>query len=145
MSYVNQVLGADESIVTKAKVSVFAFLGSLLAILVLAFLSISGSYFFAIPILIILLRMYMLITTTELVLTNKKVIAKFGFIRRDTIEVRLEKIESIRVGQGILGRIFNYGTIFVNSAGSSAPIPLIHAPINFKKSVDEYIENKLSK
>lgn len=145
MSYVNQVLGADESIVAKAKVSVFAFLGSLLAILVLAFLSVSGSYFFAIPILIILLRMYMLITTTELVLTNKKVIAKFGFIRRDTIEVRLEKIESIRVGQGILGRIFNYGTIFINGAGSSAPIPFIGAPINFKRSVDEYIENKLSK
>lgn len=145
MSYVNQVLGADESIVAKAKVSVFAFLGDFFAILVLAFLSISGSYFFAIPILIILLRMYILITTTELVLTNKKVIAKFGFIRRDTIEVRLEKIESIRVGQGILGRIFNYGTIFVNSAGSSAPIPFIGAPINFKRSVDEYIENKLSK
>lgn len=145
MSYVEQVLGADESVVMKAKVSIFAFLDDFFAILVLAILSVSIHPFIAIFILFLLLRMFVIITTTELALTNKKVIAKFGFIRRDTIELRLEKIESIRVGQGILGRIFNYGTIFINGAGSAAPIPFIGAPINFKRSVDEYIENKLSK
>ncbi|MBZ7990698.1 MULTISPECIES: PH domain-containing protein [unclassified Campylobacter] len=145
MSYVEQVLGADESVVLKAKVSIFAFIGDLFAILVLAILSIAIHPFIAIFIIFLLLRMFVIITTTELALTNRKVIAKFGFIRRDTIELRLEKIESIRVGQGILGRIFNFGTIFINGAGSSAPVPFIGEPIKFKKSVDEYIENKLSK
>ncbi|MBZ8003097.1 PH domain-containing protein [Campylobacter canadensis] len=145
MSYVEQVLGTDENVVMKAKVSIFAFVVELLAILVLAILCFNASFLFIVPILFLVARMYIIITTTELALTNKKVIAKFGLIRRNTIELRLEKIESIRVDQGILGRIFNYGTIFINGAGSAAPIPFIGTPIDFKRKVDECIENKLSK
>lgn len=43
MSYVKKALGADESVVLKAKVSILAFLGSYLAILVFAYLTINVS------------------------------------------------------------------------------------------------------
>lgn len=55
--------------------------------------------------------------TTELAITNKRVIAKFGLIRRDTIEINLSKVESIQVTQGILGRIFDFGSIVISGAG----------------------------
>ena len=41
--------------------------------------------------------------TTELALTNKRIIAKFGFISRRTIEITHKNIESLGVNQGIAG------------------------------------------
>ena len=70
--------------------------------------------------------------------TNKRVIAKFGFISRKTIELNISKVESIQVNQGILGRIFNYGTLIVSGAGNpQAPIPGISDPMAFRRSFME--------
>lgn len=71
--------------------------------------------------------------TTELAITDKRVVAKFGLIRRSTIEMNLPKIESIQVEQGIVGRIFNYGSILIAGAGDpKAPIPGISNPLKFR-------------
>src|ERR671912_512296 len=51
--------------------------------------------------------------TTELAVTNRKVIGKWGIVSRRTFEQRLEKVDSIQVNQGILGRLFGYGTILI--------------------------------
>jgi uncharacterized membrane protein YdbT with pleckstrin-like domain len=76
--------------------------------------------------------------TTEVAFTNKRVIAKSGFISRQTIELNINKVESIQVNQGILGRIFNYGTIIVSGAGNpQAPIPGISDPMAFRRSFME--------
>ena len=64
------------------------------------------------------------VLTTELALTNKRIIAKSGLIRRNTIELKTNRVESLGVNQGILGRIFNFGSIVVKGVGGShAPIP----------------------
>lgn len=79
--------------------------------------------------------------TTELAITNKRVIAKFGLIRRDTIEMNISKVESIQVDQGILGRIFNFGSILVAGAGDpKAPIPGISEPLKFRRTFFEVQE-----
>lgn len=44
-------------------------------------------------------------TTPEFGITNKRVIVKVGFIRRNSIEVLLNKVEGVQVNQGILGGI----------------------------------------
>ncbi|UOO81955.1 PH domain-containing protein [Uruburuella testudinis] len=81
--------------------------------------------------------------TTELALTNKKVIAKFGFIRRSTIELNLDKVESISVEQGFIGRIFNFGSIVVRgTGGSQAPIPYIAQPLEFRRQVNALLDKK---
>ena len=73
--------------------------------------------------------------TTELAFTNKRVIAKFGFISRQTIELNISKVESIQVNQGILGRIFNFGTLVISGAGNpQAPIPGISDPMSFRRA-----------
>ena len=78
--------------------------------------------------------------TTELVITNRRVIAKFGLIRRNTIELNLSKIESIRVEQSILGRLLNYGTVFlIGTGGSKEPIPRISHPLEFRRRYDEIL------
>lgn len=77
--------------------------------------------------------------TTELAFTNKRVIAKFGFISRQTVELKIGKVESIQVSQGIFGRIFNYGDLVVSGAGNpQAPIPGISNPMKFRQAFMEY-------
>jgi hypothetical protein len=47
--------------------------------------------------------------------------------------MNIPKIESLRVEQSFLGRIFNYGSILVSGAGNpQAPILGISDPIRFK-------------
>ncbi|MDO7253292.1 PH domain-containing protein [Helicobacter cappadocius] len=74
--------------------------------------------------------------TTELAITEKSVVGKWGLIRRDSVELRINKVESIRLNQSILGRILGYGTvIMIGTGSSSAPIKYIKQPIRFKKEL----------
>ncbi len=51
--------------------------------------------------------------TTETDVTNLRVVHKTGFIKRQTFEMSLDKVESVDVNQSILGRILNYGDVTV--------------------------------
>lgn len=55
----------------------------------------------------------------EFVITNKRVVAKVGLIRRVAFELHSEQVESIEISQGILGRILNYGTLMPCGVGAS--------------------------
>ena len=63
--------------------------------------------------LIFLAIAYIRYKSTELAVTTKRIIVKYGFIRRQTIEINLNKAESIQVDQGILGRLFDFGTLVI--------------------------------
>ena len=77
---------------------------------------------------------YIRYRSTEVAITNKRVIAKFGLISRHTIEIYIRKIESIQVNQDIRGRIFNYGSLVISGAGNpQAPIPGISDPLKFRR------------
>jgi len=76
--------------------------------------------------------------TTELVLTDRRVIAKRGFIRRDTVEMNLGKVESLHVNQGLLGRMLNYGDVTVVGTGSSLePLRGISGPLELRRKLGE--------
>lgn len=132
-NYIDSNLTTNERIIKSAKVSWWSqWVMILLGILTISF--IIGIVFFAIAIIRVM--------TTELALTNKRVIAKTGFIRRDTIELRLEKVEGLIISQGIIGRIFNYGTVIVSGTGGiRTPIPFITEPTGFRRVVNEFLED----
>ena len=54
---------------------------------------------------------------TELSVTNHRVIYKTGFVRRHTVEMNMDKVETVDVDQSIAGRILGYGTIHVLGTG----------------------------
>ena len=82
------------------------------------------------------------VVTTELAITNRRVIAKFGLIQRQTIELKVNKVESLSVNQGVIGRIFNFGSIVVvGTGGSNAPIPYIANPMNFRQQVNQFLDD----
>ncbi|TDA68457.1 PH domain-containing protein [Sulfuricurvum sp. IAE1] len=125
-SYVESTLISDEHIIYRGQISLW----SLAPYFIVGFLLIA---FYLIGLLIIA---YAIIKykTTELAITNKRIIAKFGWISRSTIELNINKIESIQVQQGILGRILNFGTLIISGAGNpQAPIPNISNPMEFRR------------
>lgn len=76
--------------------------------------------------------------TTELAITNKRVVAKFGLISRETVELNINKVESIQVHQTVWGRIFNYGSLAIAGGGNpQAPITGISNPLGFRKAFIE--------
>jgi uncharacterized membrane protein YdbT with pleckstrin-like domain len=80
------------------------------------------------------LSMFIAVKTTELAITNRRVIAKVGWLSRRTIEMQLDKVESIHVNQGILERLANFGSIVIAGTGSShAPILGIVDPMAFRR------------
>jgi uncharacterized membrane protein YdbT with pleckstrin-like domain len=129
-SYVEGALVKDEKIVYIGHTSLW----SLWHLLVLGVLLLPV---FGIG-LIFLIKAYIRYKTTELAITNKRVIVKFGFIRRSTVELNLNKVESIQVDQEILGRMFNFGTLVISGAGTpQAPILGISAPMEFRRAFIE--------
>ncbi|MFZ6748114.1 PH domain-containing protein [Undibacterium sp. Ren11W] len=87
---------------------------------------------------IVFLIAYIKYKTTELAFTNKRVVAKFGFISRRTMEINITKVESIQVHQNIMGRIFNYGSLVITGSGESqAPIVGISNPMEFRRAFME--------
>lgn len=78
--------------------------------------------------------------TTEFGVTNMRVIAKKGGIGRNSVELRLSQIESVKVEQGIMGRLLDFGTIIVTgSGGTSGKFPLISKPMELRKQVNTQI------
>jgi uncharacterized membrane protein YdbT with pleckstrin-like domain len=74
--------------------------------------------------------------TTEIAVTDRRIIYKKGFIRRHTIEMHLDKVESVDVDQSIIGRIFNYGDILIRGVGVGIePLKNIESPIAFRNHV----------
>jgi len=153
MSYVQEVLGKDELVQHTAKVSLVRYwlnflLGGLILLATLPSLFMGQSDlakfvmgWLAFGVLLIAWP-FLVRATTELVLTNRRIIAKFGVISRDTVEINFKKIESIRVKQGVIGRMLNYGDVIVSGSGAThAPIPNIANPLEFRRAFDTALEH----
>ena len=88
--------------------------------------------------LILLGIAYVRYKSVELAVTTKRVIVKHGFIRRQTVEMNLNRVESVQVEQGVMGRMLDFGTLLIAGTGSShAPLAGIADPMGFRKAFIE--------
>jgi uncharacterized membrane protein YdbT with pleckstrin-like domain len=151
MKYVERVLQPGERVLHAARLHWFIHLKALallllaLVCLVLAFGSSEPGI--AIPLWIVagILGLLGLVSgiaasiqqaTTELVLTDRRVIYKTGLLKRHTMEMNRSKIETVGVDQSILGRLLNYGTVIVRGTGGSLePIRQISDPLTFRSHI----------
>jgi len=79
-------------------------------------------------------------TTSEFALTDKRIIAKVGFIRRNSLELLLSKVEAVLIDQSVLGRLTGYGTIVISGTGGTrSPFSKIAAPLEFRKKTQEQL------
>ena len=84
--------------------------------------------------LFLLLAAWIQYRTTEFAVTDRRIIAKTGLISRKTVEMFLDKVESLNVDQSVPGRLLDYGTVTIRGTGAtSEAIPDISAPLALRK------------
>jgi uncharacterized membrane protein YdbT with pleckstrin-like domain len=150
MSYVSRVLESGESVVYATSLHWRAYLPAigLLAVgvgcLVTAFQS-GGEYqsglliaaaTFAVLAFASWLPAAVRRASTELVVTDRRVILKRGIFSRQTMEMNRAKVESVDVDQTVMGRIMGYGTVIVHGTGGGLePIRNIAHPLTFRSHI----------
>jgi uncharacterized membrane protein YdbT with pleckstrin-like domain len=78
---------------------------------------------------------------TEMAVTNKRVLIKQGVFGRRTLEILLQKIESIAVEESMSGRILGFGTVIVRGTGGTPePFAKMAHPLEFRRHVEEQVE-----
>jgi uncharacterized membrane protein YdbT with pleckstrin-like domain len=74
--------------------------------------------------------------STELAVTDQRVVFKRGIIARHTIEMNRSKVESVDVDQSLLGRIFGFGTVMLRGTGGSLePMAMIGDPLTIRSYI----------
>jgi uncharacterized membrane protein YdbT with pleckstrin-like domain len=131
-SYIDRSLGDGEAVITRAQFPwVYTFAAILWACTGIGLL-------IAIPMMI---RKW----TTEIGVTSHRFVEKRGLITLRTNEIALPNIEGVKVEQGVLGRIFGYGTVRIEGTGVDAvTTPNIADPVAFVRAIQTAKEHVAS-
>ena len=148
MGYIEKRLVNDETILYRAKISWKFFIWPIVLLILIIWLSSklhAIAVFFAVVFSIyVIVRAVLVILTTEFALTDRRIIAKKGIIRQRSMEILLNKVESITISQPLDGRIFGFGTVTViGSGGTQEFFRSISNPMELRKQVNSQI-SKLS-
>jgi len=151
MKYVEQVLQPGESLIYATSLHWLVYLRAIvLLVLALACLVATGSVndpwaVLALQIVAALFGLIGLLSglsalvrrqTTELAVTDRRVIYKTGILQRHSMEMNRSKVETVGVSQSILGRILGYGTVVVRGTGGSfEPVAFIGDPLTFRSHI----------
>jgi uncharacterized membrane protein YdbT with pleckstrin-like domain len=141
MSYVDRNLLPGEQVTFRTHLSLVIFtVPAALALLALFFYLLAPGtrlvgHLFLLGALAVGAVKYFDYATSEFAVTNKRIIIKVGFLKRRTLEMQVQKVETVAVNQGIAARILGYGDILVTGTGGtkeafrhvSAPLRLRHA------------------
>lgn len=88
------------------------------------------------------IAIWIYLKTTESAVTTARVLHKSGLISRDTDEIALAKVESVRLRQSVMGRIFNYGTIHVvGTGGQRVSLYGVAEPMEFRAVLQQVAMN----
>lgn len=88
--------------------------------------------------------------TTEICVTDRRVVFRRGWLTLQIDQVNIDRIEGSMVNQTMMGRIFGFGTVIVRGTGvGEIHLPAVIAkPNDFRKALDEardrYVMKSLS-
>ncbi|MEQ1694707.1 MAG: PH domain-containing protein [Hyphomicrobiaceae bacterium] len=149
MGYIEQSLGQDEKILFKAR---FHWLNYAVAWIELAFVLVVGAWIIVtspatflvvslvvgcLVVLALLLGQMLPVWTTEIGVTNHRLIVKRGWLSRSTDEIQLRSIEQVNFEQGAFGRLLGYGRVDVHGTGvGNLLLPSIADPLTFVQAID---------
>ena len=95
----------------------------------------------ALVILLLLLWRILQYLNTEYGVTSKRLIIKKGVFRIFISEIPTDRIESIYCVQGLLGRLFHYGTICISGVGGMMPMfYMVCRPYGLRRKIMEIVE-----
>lgn len=145
--YVEQNLGRDEVIIQKAKIHPINMIttwicAGIFLIITCALpniLKVVGVLWFVV-VLISAISKTISVATSELAVTNKKLIGKFGLINTKSMDAPLNKVQNISVSSGLFGKIFGYGHVNISTASGNFMYRHVKQADDFKALVMSQIE-----
>jgi len=151
MGYAERVLQPGETIAYRARLHWIVYLGGLVMLALAAGFGLAAALLHderlqvvlavvAVLALVIafwvLVRAWILVASTEIIVTTRRVIHKTGFISRSTVEMNIDKVESVLVRQSLLGRMLDYGTVIVRGVGAGLePVDHVSQPLELHRHV----------
>lgn len=76
--------------------------------------------------------------TTEMAITNLRIVYKRGMLARHVGEIAVDRIEGVVVLQSIMGRMLNYGRLAIRGMGvGEVVLPPIAGPIAFRQAIQQ--------
>ncbi|HEX9320500.1 MAG TPA: PH domain-containing protein [Xanthobacteraceae bacterium] len=85
---------------------------------------------------VLLARAWFHRVTTEIAVTDRRIIYKRGFVRRYTVEMHMDKVESVDVDQSVFGRLLDYGDVIIHGTGAGLePLPYIDHPLELRNHI----------
>lgn len=91
---------------------------------------------------------YFNLINTEFVVTTKNAYSKRGIYGRSVTKIGLNNIQDTSFNQGLLGRHFNYGTLFFSTAGGTGnelSFKHIDAPRDVQSQINDQLEKAHTK
>ncbi len=81
------------------------------------------------------------LATTELALTDKRVLGKLGMVYRKRLDLPHAAVAIVRVRQGLLGKLFDYGSVTIaGNDGSRILFRGIAEPFDVQMQIEEAVE-----
>jgi hypothetical protein len=146
MSYIDHSLAESEAIIYRARFPWFYRAGAWCLLVVFTAAGIAG-YANGFNILATSLFVFGLasaiaimlpIWTTEIGVTNQRLVYKRGLLWRTTHELQLRAIEEVNLIQGLLGRLLDFGRLELHGTGvDDVRLPLLADPLNLRKALQD--------
>jgi uncharacterized membrane protein YdbT with pleckstrin-like domain len=144
VSYIERSLAENEVLHYRARFHWIYHAGAWAALIagaVVALLTLNGDSMWVAPVSLIIgvaiwLAILVPIWTTEIGVTNQRIIYKRGLIQRDTNELQLRSIEEVRFNQDFWARILGYGKIEIHGTGDDAIyLPAVADPLGLRAAL----------
>src|SRR5262245_19555639 len=94
------------------------------------------AYALALVAIVLLIQQWFQWWVTEIAVTDRRVIYKKGLVRRQTNEMNMDKVESVKINQSILGRMLDYGDVSILGTGEGfETLRTVASPIELRNSI----------
>jgi len=157
MTYIDDSLGPHEHVIARGHLAwLYRFFS---ALLLMAALGITGAVLAALPqptsigsaiaagIVLLLgiggfVAIMIPVWTTEIAVTNQRLVVKRGWLKRSSEELQLWSIEEVDWEQGVVDQIFGFGHLIICGTGDEdMRLPLINNALAFRKAVQQAISD----
>jgi uncharacterized membrane protein YdbT with pleckstrin-like domain len=149
MGYIAQSLGANEVVHYRARMPfIRRALGWLIFLLALAVAGVvysEGQPLIAAAAgavgVILFLTVMIPVWTTEIAVTNHRLIFKRGLFSRSAADLQLRAIEQVGLRQGVVARLLNMGRVQIHGTGvDDVRLPAIADPVALQRSIQEAMD-----
>ena len=147
---IQSLLTEGEEVVLNARIHWFALLFP--AVLLFIALVVAIAFHWLIALIIVFVTIYPAYNAfihyymTNLILTNKKVMYRNGFLSRDWVKLRYERVENSHLEEPIVGRFLGYSSVKISGTGAgNITVPYVKDGHEYSKMLENQLEKNFKR